>query len=1035
MNSRTNERAFESTVESMLMAGSWRLGNLAEWDVERALFPARAIAFMRATQPEPWDAMAGLHGDNLERLIVDALVRELDLKGTLDVLRHGFKFYGQTFRLAYFKPAHGLNPDALERFARNELTVTRQVPCHSGGGATVDLVLALNGLPVATCELKNPMTGQTWRSAVRQYQQDRDPNAPIFRFRKRALVHFAADPDEVHMTTRLAGEQTRFLPFNRGSRPGNVRCGAGNPADPSGYRTGYFWQEVLERERFLGILGSYMFVERRDEKVEDAKGARTVKRETLIFPRYHQLDAVGRLVASAAADGPGRNYLIQHSAGSGKTNSISWLSHRLASLHDDADVKVYHCVVVITDRRVLDRQLQDAVYQIEHAQGVVKAIDQDSKQLASALVDGTMIVITTLQKFPFVMGGLLRVAGADAPEDATESERKQAAEWRTTIAGRRYAVIVDEAHSSQSGEGAREMKAILGSRAQTAGADAEDWQDGLNAMVESRGPQPNLSFFAFTATPKGKTLELFGRTGPSGKPEAFHVYSMRQAIEERFILDVLLHYTDYDTYYRLLKQAEDDPEFPKRRAAAALAKFMRLHPHNIAQKTEVILEHFRNNVRHHMDGRAKAMVVTSGRLHAVRYMQAFQRYIADKGYDDVRPLVAFSGSVRDPDTGEQFTEPGMNTDVVTGRSISEAALPGRFGSPDYQILLVAEKYQTGFDQPLLQAMYVDKRLDGVQAVQTLSRLNRTSPGKAPPFVLDFVNDLEDIRRAFEPYYDQTELLAASDPHRLEELKYELDGMQVYHLPEVDAFARVFYLPAARQRAADHARLEEALQPARDRFKALDEDEQTAFRERLGAFVNLYAFLSQVIPYGDTEQERLASFGRALLPGLLADQEEDEINLGDDVELGVLTGCSGCRRVRSVWAKRTEVYVVSPTDVGTGNPEKALAPLSEIIKRLNERFGTNFTDEDRLFFEQVKERAVSNERIRQTALANTLEKFSLGIRPEIGKLMMERMGRKRRAGHSVPERQGLPERCVRGFLAREIFEAVEARATPTRGTHA
>ena len=332
---------------------------------------------------------------------------------------------------------------------------------------------------------------------------------------------------------------------------------------PSGYRTGYFWQDVLQRERLLDILGSYMFVERRDEKVEDARGARTVKRETLIFPRYHQLDAVGRLVASAAADGPGRNYLIQHSAGSGKTNSISWLSHRLASLHDDADVKVYHCVVVITDRRVLDRQLQDAVYQIEHAQGVVKAIDQDSKQLASALVDGTMIVITTLQKFPFVMGGLLRVAGADAPEDATESERKQAAEWRTTIAGRRYAVIVDEAHSSQSGEGAREMKAILGSRAQTAGADAEDWQDGLNAMVESRGPQPNLSFFAFTATPKGKTLELFGRTGPSGKPEAFHVYSMRQAIEERFILDVLLHYTDYDTYYRLLKQAEDDPGIPQ----------------------------------------------------------------------------------------------------------------------------------------------------------------------------------------------------------------------------------------------------------------------------------------------------------------------------------------------------------------------------------------------------------------------------------------------------------------------------------------
>ena len=1023
MSTTTTEQAFETTVASLLEEGGWRSGDRAEWDVARALFPARAVAFMQATQPEQWAAMAGLHGDNLKPLIVDALVRELDLKGTLDVLRHGFKFYGQTFRLAWFKPAHGLNPEALAQFARNELTVTRQVPCHPGGGDTLDLVFALNGLPVASCELKNPMTGQTWRSAVRQYRQDRDPNAPIFRFQKRALVHFAADPDEVHMATRLAGEQTRFLPFNQGDRPGDIRCGAGNPPHPSGYRTGYFWQDVLQRERFLDILGSYMFVERRDEKVEDAKGTRSVTRETLIFPRYHQLDAVGLLVAAAAVDGTGRNYLIQHSAGSGKTNSISWLSHRLASLHDAADAKVYHCVVVITDRRVLDRQLQDAVYQIEHAQGVVKAIDKDSRQLASALVDGTMIVITTLQKFPFVMQGLLSIAGADAPDALGEAEQARAAAWRKAIAGRRYAVIVDEAHSSQSGESAREMKAVLGSRAQTNGEDAEDWEDGLNAVVESRGPQPNLSFFAFTATPKGKTLELFGRPGPSGKPEPFHVYSMRQAIEEKFILDVLRHYTDYNAYYRLVKQAADDPEFPKRRAAAELAKFMRLHPHNITQKTEVIVEHFRDNVRHHMDGRAKAMVVTSGRLHAVRYMQAFQRYIAEQRYDDIRPLVAFSGTVRDPCTGEEFTEPGMNVDVVTGRSIGEAALPDRFRSPDYQILLVAEKYQTGFDQPLLQAMYVDKRLDGVQAVQTLSRLNRTAPGKAPPFVLDFVNDPEDIRRAFEPYYDQTRLLAASDPHRLEELKYELDGMQVYHGSEVEAFAQVFYLPASRRRADDHARLEAALQPARDRFAALDDDDQTAFRDRLGAFVNLYVFLSQIIPYGDGEQERLASFGRALLPHLQPERDDDAINLGNDVELAYYR----LQRVASgaiSLGEETDAFVTSPTEVGTGNPEEDLAPLSEIIERLNERFGTDFTDEDRLFFEQVKARAVRNERVRRTALANTLDKFSLGIRPEIEKLMMERMG----------ENDALVTRYVSDkdfqniafeVLAREIFEAVAA----------
>ena len=1021
-----SEQAFEATVESMLLDGGWNAGDRSDWDAERALFPARVVAFLQSTQPKPWSAMAGLHGESLDARIVDTLAKELDLKGTLDVLRHGFKFYGTTFRLAYFKPAHGLNPDALAQFACNELTVTRQVAYNPNGNETVDLVFALNGLPVATCELKNPMTGQTWKSAVRQYRQNRDPNAPIFQHRKRALVHFAADPDEVHMTTRLAREKTRFLPFNRGSRPGDIRCGAGNPPHRSRYRTGYFWDEVLERERFLDILGSYMFVERREEKVQDAKGARTVKRETVIFPRYHQLDSVDRLVTTAAAEGPGRNYLIQHSAGSGKTNSISWLSHRLASLHDAHDRKVYHCVVVVTDRRVLDRQLQDAVYQFEHAQGVVKAIDRDSRQLANALVDGTMIVITTLQKFPFVMKGLLHIAGADDPDAASAAERAQADSWRERIAKRRYAVIVDEAHSSQSGESAREMKAILGSKAQDSAEDegeSEDWEDGINAVMESRGPQPNLSFFAFTATPKGKTLEVFGRPGPSGKPEPFHVYSMRQAIEEGFILDVLGRYTDYDAYYRLMKQAADDPEFPKRRAAAELARFMRLHPHNLGQKTEVIVEHFRNNVRHHMNGRAKAMVVTSGRLHAVRYMWAFQRYIAEQGHDDVRPLVAFSGTVRDPDTGEEFTEPGMNLDVVTGKPIREAALPGRFASPDYQILLVAEKYQTGFDQPLLQAMYVDKRLDGVQAVQTLSRLNRTAPGKEPPFVLDFVNDPEDIRTAFEPYYDRTELLAESDPHRLEALKHEMDRMQVYHWGEVEAFARVFYRPVARQRAQDHTELEAALQPARDRFEALTEDDQTAFRDRLAAFVNLYAFLSQIVPYGDGEHERLYSFGRALLPHLQEDRERERIDLGDDVELAfyrlqrVSSGAIGLGEAEGA-------FVVSPTETGTGDPEEEKAPLSEIIERLNERFGTNFTEADRYFFEQVKAQAVQDERVRETARANPLDKFSLGIRDWISDLMIARM-----SDNDALVKRYLEEpefqRVAYEVLAREIFAEVRS----------
>ena len=1027
MTNQTTEMAFESAVASMLLNGGWRMGDRAEWDVERAVFPARAAAFIRETQPDDWGFVAALHGDNLEQLIVETLVRELDLKGTLDVLRHGFRFYGKRFRLAWFKPAHGLNPEALARFERNELTVTRQIRCRPGKGDTLDFLFALNGVPVATCELKNPMTGQSWRHAVRQYKQDRDPNAPVFRFQKRALVHFAADPDEIHMTTRLARERTRFLPFNRGSHPGGVQCGKGNPEHPSGYRTGYFWQEVLERERFLGILGSYVFLERGEESVDDGKNVGTVKRETLVFPRYHQLDAVSRLVAAAATDGPGRNYLIQHSAGSGKTNSISWLAHRLASLHTGADEKVYDCVVVITDRQVLDRQLQDAIYQIEHAQGVVKAIDQDSRQLAQALIDGTMIVVTTLQKFPFVMRGLLSIAGTESSEAPSEAERAQAAAWRRAIAQRRYAVIVDEAHSSQSGESAREMKGILGARAQAATDDAEDWQDGLNAVVESRGPQPNLSFFAFTATPKGKTIELFGRPGPSGNPEAFHVYSMRQAIEERFILDVLQHYIDYDAYYRLVKQAEDDPDLPKRRTTVALAKFMTLHPHNIQQKTEVVIEHYRNHVRHLIGGRAKAMVVTSSRLHAVRYMQAFQRYIAEHGYEDVRPLVAFSGSVTDPATGEEFTEPGMNIDVVTGKLIGEAMLPDRFGSSDYQILLVAEKYQTGFDQPLLQAMYVDKRLDGVQAVQTLSRLNRTKPGKELPFILDFVNSPDAIQKAFAPYYDRTDLFESANPYQLEELKHELDAMQVYHRREVEAFAEIFYLPAAQRRADNHARLEAQLQPTRTRFRALGEDDQTAFRDRLTAFVDLYAFLSQIIPYADSELEKLSSFGRALLPYLRLDQGDDAPQLGDDVELEfyrLQRMSSGAIHV----ADGMGAYVTSPTAVGTGDPEEELVPLSEIIERLNERFGTDFTDEDRLFFEQVKDRALRNEDVRNTALANSFDKFSLGIRDQIGKFMIERMAENDALVTRYMTDRDFQEVVFEG-LAREIFEAVAASKAP------
>ena len=1021
---QTDEHAFESYVEQMLANSGWQSGSHAEWDVELALFPARICAFIEATQGRLWREMRALHGSGLEGLIIRALVKELETKGTLHILRHGFKFYGKGFRLAYFRPAHGLNAEVIALYAKNQLTVTRQALCHPGKTDTIDLLFAVNGLPVATCELKNPGSGQTWRQAVRQYQTDRDPRAPLFAFKTRALVHFAADPVEVHMTTRLSKASTHFLPFNRGSHPGAVQCGAGNPQHPSGYRSGYFWEEVLQRDRFLDILGHFMFIDKKEEKVDDAKGGkRRQVKETLIFPRYHQLDAVRKLITTTRQDGAGHNYLIQHSAGSGKTNSISWLSHRLASLHDGEDRKVFDCVVVITDRRVLDQQLQDATNQIEHAQGVVKAIDQDAKQLASALIDGTQIVITTLQKFPFVLRGLLQATGAESQERASSEERQQAREWEAAIASRTYAVIVDEAHSSQTGETARELKAILG--AGTDGAEEEaDWEDRLNQIMQSRGRQANLSFFAFTATPKGKTLELFGRPGPSGLPEPFHIYSMRQAIEEGFILDVLTNYTTYATYYRLLKAAEEDPRLPKKKGARALARFMSLHPHNLEQKTEVMVEHFRRSVRHRLDGKAKAMVVTSSRLHAARYMQAFQRYIKDQGYTDIRPLVAFSGTVRDPESGEEFTEPGMNVDVVSGKPISERQLPERFASPDYQVLLVANKYQTGFDQPLLHTMYVDKRLDGVQAVQTLSRLNRMIPGKDGPFVLDFVNATETIFQAFKPYYDKTGLAEVSDPTKLETLKHELDLFQVYHVSEVEAFARIFYQPAARQTLADHAHMQRHLQPAVDRYQAIETLEQRQeFRDKLKGYVQVYAFLSQIIPYADPDLEMLYSFGRFLLPQLPLDRDTSIIKMGDEVALQYY-------RLERVFSGAIEIkegepaYVKSPTDVGTGKAKEEQAPLSEIIAVLNERFGTRFNEEDRLFFQQIKEKACNSVQVVQTALANPLDKFELGIRKLIEELMIERMAENDTIVTRYMADQAFQSSAF-PILAREIFETVRA----------
>jgi type I restriction enzyme R subunit len=954
MTAKTKELHFEDAIEHHLLThGGWTKGNPKDFDRKTALVAKDFFAFVQATQPDTWNELLKHNASGLEDAVLDTLVKALDARGSIDVLRHGFKFFGKKIECAVFRPAHGMNPDVLASYAQNRLVLTRQVRFVPDGDQSVDLVLFVNGFPIATAELKNPLTKQDVKDAVAQYQK-RDHRHALFQFKKRAVVHFAVDPDLVYMTTKLAGDATYFLPFNRGKDKG-----AGNPEHPSGYRTGYLWQEVWQRDSFLDVLGRFVHLETEESEVEGKK----VTKETIIFPRFHQLDCVRKLEDAARADGAGKSYLVQHSAGSGKSNSIAWLAHRLSSLHHANDERVFDSVVVVTDRRVLDQQLQNNIYQFEHKQGVVQKIDEDSQQLADALTSGTPIVITTLQKFPFVTGKI----GA--------------------LPKRRYALIVDEAHSSQTGEAARNMKEVLAAKTlddavKEDEGDEEDADDRLLAVMQSRGKQKNLSFFAFTATPKAKTLEVFGHRNAEGKPEPFHLYSMRQAIEEGFILDVLRNYTTYKAFYRLVKAVEDDPKVNKKQATSQLARFMSLHPYNIAQKTAVMVEHYRAKVQHKIGGKAKAMVVTPSRLHAVRYKKEFDKYIAEQGYD-IGVLVAFSGVVKDPDIADvELTETGMN------KGIKERELPEKFASDEFQVLLVANKYQTGFDEPFLHTMYVDKRLAGVQAVQTLSRLNRTTAGKEDTFVLDFVNDAEEVRRSFQPYYQQTVVAESADPHQLYDLQHRLEAMQVFWSAEVEAFCKVFYAPKAKQTVNDQAEMYRALGPAVDRFTALDDDKRDEFRNALAGYVRLYSFLSQVMPFADEDLERLYTFGRFLELKLPKDDKRAPLDLQGDVALKYYRLDKINEGNILLLAEPTPLR--SPTDVGTRKAKDVEAKLSEIIDVLNERFGTEFTQADQLLFDQFIEVAKSDEDVVERAMANPLENFELTMKSKIENLMLDRM---------------------------------------------
>ena len=923
----------------------------AGFDARLGLYPADALAWVKESQPDTWAKFAKNHTQDPDSVFLRRLSEELDrdrptikpetpqLWGTLYVLRKGFEDINATFRMAQFAPANQQNPATWGLYQKNRLRVVRQVHYSLHNRNCIDLVLFLNGLPLATIELKTDTT-QNMEDAVKQYQYDRLPvdkttrqPEPLLSFGKRALVHFAVSTDEVRMATQLAGAGTQFLPFNRGTPDGLGGAGAGNAADTErGYATGYLWHEVLQRDALLGIVGKFLAVQVSQRK--DARGRKTwVPR--ILFPRYHQWNAVNALLEATLTEGVGQSYLVMHSAGSGKSNTIGWLAHRLAALHDAQDHKVFSSVIVITDRRVLDTQLQNTIYQFDHQEGVVEKIDGNSTQLAEALDKGKLIIITTLQKFPYVMDKV----GA--------------------LGHQRFALILDEAHSSQSGKAAVKLREVLTTDGKPQAAEAQfapetayaeaaeeaaQWtgEDLVNhkiaQLIAARQRPPNVSYYAFTATPKPKTLELFGRAGADGLPAPFHVYSMRQAIEEGFILDVLKGYTTYASAFRLERSAHDK-QVKSGKAQKKLFRYATLHPTGIGQKVAIIVDHFRTHVMHLIGGQAKAMVVTDSRVAAVRYKKAFDAYITRHKFTDCKALVAFSGKVTD--TQKEALYPVENADEgsLNDQHERDDGIKTAFDTEAYQVLIVASKFQTGFDQPKLVAMYVDKRLDGVLAVQTLSRLNRTMAGKDKTLVLDFRNEAEDILKAFLPFYRTAQMAHITDRNLVHQLREKLETAGVYLWSEVETFANAYFDPKGRQAA-----IQAPLKQAHERFKAQPAEVQEIFRSHLSSYVVAYDFLSQLVDYANADLERLHAYAKSLLPRLYGQSDKADLLDGAARLAGYVVDVNS-KKEHDLSLEGGTATPMQPMGLPGSPWEDPSDRLSAIIQKMNEIFAGNFTEGD------------------------------------------------------------------------------------------
>ncbi len=941
MTTKTNtkESGFEEFIENELVDNQGYLSRQnSNYDKALCMDTELVLEFIQKTQNESWAKLAEQYSDEVNEKFLARLDDEINSRGLLDVLRTGVSDRGERFKLAYFKPENSRNPETLADYAGNILSIMRQVKYSAKNENSIDMVLFVNGLPLFTVELKNQFTGQNVINAISQYRTDRDQKEKLLSF-KRCLTHFAMDTDQAYMTTRLEGLNTYFLPFNKGNKGSS-----GNPEAPKGkYKTHYLWDEVWVKDSVFDLISN--FIQEVVEEKKDKNG-KVRREEKIIFPRYHQLEAVRKLVTDAQINGAGKNYLIQHSAGSGKSNTIAWVAHRLAELHNENGQNVFDGVIVVTDRRVLDKQLSDTVKSFSQIVGLVKHVES-SAELKEGIEKGTRILTSTLQKFPVIVDSI----------EKTE--------------GKKFAVIIDEAHSSQSGESAADLRQALTldeaekdeEKAEKAFKTVED--QIVERMKARKVASPNLSFFAFTATPKQKTLELFGTEDAlTGKFGPFSLYSMKQAIEEKFILDVLKNYTTYQTYFGLLKKVEDDPEFDKKKAQRLMVGYVERHEHAIDKKVAIMAEHFEEKIAGLINSKAKAMVVTKSRLHAVRYKLAFDKYLKEKGYNH-KTLVAFSSTVKDVDTKLEYTEGQMN-------GIPESQTAEEFKKDEYKFLIVAEKYQTGFDQPLLSVMYVDKKLGGVSAVQTLSRLNRTTYAKQDTFVLDFVNDTDDIKEAFQPYYTTTILSEATNPNILHDLERDVLGFKFFTDFEVNGFIDEYFgnaTPDVLNNIIDHVVM-------RISEENLTAEEMESFKTTVFDYLKKYAFISQIVTFENPQLEKLFIFLKFLVKKLPKRENPLPYEVLEAIDMETYKVEKKVETNVLLENKDGGIDPMGGGGDGHTGPEDEIDMLSKIIKEINDRYGTNFSDSDKVILNDLSLRLLKSDILQGSVKNNSKDSAKL-----------------------------------------------------------